>query len=462
MRGKILNNVLSSINNVHFIGIGGSGMIGLVQVLHQLNIKISGSDLNESDPVRLAQSLGIKVPLEQHAGNIKNPDLIIYTSAILKNNPELIQALKINKPIMERSDLLGKITNCFSQCICISGTHGKTTTTAMITEILKHAKIDPSAIIGGNLKSINGYGTIGKNDLLVCEACEFNNHFLKLFPTHSVILNIDKDHMEFFKTVDNLKNSFKKFCDKTTQCIVYFGDDTNIKEIIKILNTQNKKLISFGLNSENDFSAENIKQTHSGCFKFNLKFKGKLIDQSFELQIPVQHNVLNALAAIAMCYTFKINFQQIAEGLNIFKGVKRRFELIGKINGITVVDDYAHHPSEIMATLKAAKNFGFKNIWAIHQPFTYSRTQMFLNLFADALKLADKVILTKILGSREKNLTGIKSEHLAEKIPNSKVFQTQKEAASYVLEHAKPGDLVLTLGCGDIYKCARMIVFGKF
>ena len=464
MKNKILNNVLNNFKNIYFIGIGGSGMIGLVQILKQLNLNISGSDINESDPLNLAKSLGVDITLNQTSQNIqnKNPDLIIYTSAILENNAELIQAKQSQKPIMERSELLGKITKCFSNCICVSGTHGKTTTTAMITEILNRCHLNPSAIIGGNLKSINGYGKIGNKNILICEACEFNNHFLKLSPTHCVILNIDRDHMEFFKTVKNLKNSFKQFCNNTKNCIVYYGDDENTTSVIKAANNFNKTCISFGFGENNTFKAENLIKLKPTQTQFNVRFQGHKLNQIFELNIPGKHNIINALAAISMCHNLGINFNQIADGLKYFKGVKRRFEIVGQVNGITVVDDYAHHPKEIMATLKTAKNFGFNKIWAIHQPFTYSRTHMLLNAFAEALKIADEVILTEILGSREENITGIKSKHLADKIAGSKVFQTQKEAADYVLQHAKPGDLVITMGCGDIYKCARIIVFGKY
>lgn len=462
MKNKILKKVLNNVHNAHFIGIGGSGMIGLVQILKQLNLNISGSDVNESDPIKLATSLNIPITLTQSKQNIKHPDLIVYTSALLENNEELLQAKQTNIPLMERSELLGKITNCFSKCVCVSGTHGKTTTTALITEILKNAKIDLSAVIGGNLKSIHGYGVLGNDDIIVVEACEFKNHFLKLFPTHSIILNIDQDHMDFFKTPENLKNSFKQFCNQTTNCVMYFGDDTNIQNVISSSNSTGKNFISFGFNNNNTFKAENVTQKSPSHFTFNIKFKQKPIKQIFELNIPGSHNIINALAAIATCHELGLDFQQIAEGLKNFQGVKRRFEVIGKINGITIVDDYAHHPNEIMATLKAAKNFGFKKIWAVHQPFTYSRTKLFLNEFANALKLADNVVLTKILGSRETNTSKIKSENLAEKIAGSKVFQTQEEAAKYVLKNANDGDLVITMGCGDIYKCARMMAFGKF
>ncbi len=465
MQNKLLSSeLLSGTQNIHFIGIGGSGMIGLVQILNQLGLKITGSDVNDSDPIHLAKSIGIEIALKQIPQNIKNPDLIIYTSAILQNNPELLKAKNSKIRLVERNDLLGSLSGQFENCVCISGTHGKTTTTGMVIEILKQKGIDLSALIGGNLKSIGGYGRIGHDDIFVCEACEFENHFLKLRPSHSIVLNIDYDHMEFFKTIENLKNSFKQFCDITTKCIIFCGDDENVKSAInpKALQEKNKTAISFGISKNNNFFAKNIKQISPNCIKFNLVHNNKEIDQPFQIFVPGKHNILNALAAIALSHSFKISFAEIAAGLKKFRGVKRRFEIIGKINGITVVDDYAHHPNEITATLKAAKNFGYGNIWAIHQPFTYSRTQMFLNAFAQALQIADHVILTPILGSREKNLTGITSQHLAEKIKGCVCLPTQQEAAEFVIKNAKPGDLAITLGCGDIYKCAKIMVFGKY
>ncbi len=459
---KLIKNFLPNEQKVHFIGIGGSGMIGLVEIVNQLGVKITGSDVNESDPVKLAQSLGIDVSLNQVAQNINDPDLIVYTSAVLANNPELLKAQTSKIPLVERSELLGALTNCFSRCVNVSGTHGKTTTTSMVVEILKHSGIDLSFIIGGKLKSANCYGKLGADDLIVCEACEFANHFLKLKSTHSVILNIEPDHMEFFKTLDNLKNSFIQFCNQTSNCVVYCGDDEVILDVVKRSNLQDKQSFSFGFKSNNDFIATNIEQLEANHFKFNIKCFNKPVDEVFEFFAAGEHNVLNALAAIAVCFSFGINFKTIAEGLRKFKGVKRRFDFIGKVKGITVVDDYAHHPSEIMATLKAAKNFGFRKIWAIHQPFTYSRTRMFLDSFAEALEIADRVVLTKILGSREENIYQIKSEHLAKKIKGSVVCQTQEEAAKFVLDNACPGDLAITLGCGDIYKCAQIMVNGYY
>lgn len=459
---KFLNNFLRGVQNVHFIGIGGSGMISLVQILHQLGLKITGSDVNESDPLRLARSLGIEIATEQVAQNIKNPDLIIYTAAILKNNPELLQAKNSKIPLLERNDVLGQFTSCFDRSVCVSGTHGKTTTTGMIIEILNSSGINLSAAIGGNLKSIGGYGKLGTDDVVVCEACEFANHFLKLQSTHSVILNIEPDHMEFFKTINNVKKSFQEFCEKTTQCLVYYGDSANVLSVVENAQLKKQKKLSFGFGENNDFVANNIEQIAANRFKFGLSCFKKPVDETFEICIPGRHNLLNALAAIAVCHNMGLSFFDISQGLKKFKGVKRRFEFIGEVNGITVVDDYAHHPSEVMATLKAAKSFGFRKIWAIHQPFTYSRTQMFLDSFAEALKIADRVVLTEILGSREENLTGIKSEDLAEKIEGCCCFKTQEEAADFVLKNAQPGDLAITLGCGDIYKCANIMVFGKY
>jgi UDP-N-acetylmuramate--alanine ligase len=457
----VLKDILKKTKKVHFIGIGGAGMFPIVQILIQKGYSVTGSDSNESDIVRSEKKLGIKVFMSQKEENIKNikPDLIIYTAAILKDNEELLAAKRSNIPTIERNDFLAYFTKKHKNCICVAGTHGKTTTTSMIVQVLTKSKKSPSAVVGGYLDCINGYGKADSEDLLVCEACEFEDHFLKLFAQTAVILNIDNDHLEYFKNIDNIKKSFKKFCEKTKNTVIYNGDDINTKDCV--LNLK-KESISFGFSKENCFYAENLVLKDGLHYSFDVFKKGELILKDVELFVPGRHNVLNALACIVVCLKNGVNKTDIKQGLKQFKGAGRRFEVVGKINGITVMDDYAHHPKEIYVTLLALKKFSYKKIWVIHQPFTFSRTAMLKEDFKKALSLADRVIITDILGSREKNDMNISSKVLVDIMPGSIYCPTQEEAADYILKHAEKGDVVITMGCGDIYKCGKMILYGRY
>ncbi len=454
-----MQDILSGVKKIHFIGIGGSGMFPIVQILKQKGYIISGSDNNESDIVRMERELGIKVYMEQKKENIEEKDLIIYTAAILKDNEELIAAKKSNVRAIERNDFLAYFTEQYSNTICVCGTHGKTTTTSLLTQIFMEGKKDPTAIIGGKLDSIKGYSRLGKTPNLICEACEFEDHFLKLFPNTAVVLNIDNDHLEYFKNIENLKMSFNAFCEKTTDLIVYNGDDENTKDALKNLD---KKKISFGLTKENDYFATNLVIEKKGKMKFSVCKGHELILKDVEINIPGKHNVLNALASIVVSLENNIEKKHILKAIKKFKGAGRRFEFVGVVNGITVLDDYAHHPSEISATLKALKSCGFQKIWVVHQPFTFSRTAMLKEEFKDALSLADEVIVTDILGSREKNTYGISSKDLVDELERGIYIKTQEEAKDFCLKNAKKGDVVITMGCGDIYKCAKMMVYGKY
>lgn len=452
-------HLLEGKKHIHFIGIGGSGMFPLAQILHTEGYYLTGSDNNESDILKMVRALGIPVTMGQRAENIQGADLIVHSAAIMEDNPELIAARKSGVPTIERSVLLGLITQRYSDCICVSGTHGKTTTTSMLTQILLDADMDPSAVIGGKLKSINSYGRCGKSQIMTCEACEFVDTFLHLSPDVAVVLNIDCDHMDYFKTMENLKNSFEKFCRKATKCVIYNGDDANTREVVARL--EGKRTISFGISPENDYYPANIRHVDGLHTEYDLCFQGKTLSH-MEIYVPGDHNIGNSVAACAAALEAGAPVEKLAKGLANFRGAGRRFELLGKVNGITVVDDYAHHPAEVAATLRAAKGLNFKKVWAVHQPFTYSRTKMLLHEFADALSIADRVVLTEIMGSREKNTWNIYSKDLAALIPGCKWFTTQEEVAKYVLENAQEGDLVLTLGCGDIYKAAKIMLNGHY
>lgn len=445
---------LDKVKRIHFIGIGGSGMCPLAEILHSKGYILSGSDNNETDTLKRIRNLGIDVKMGQCAENIEGAEMIVYTAAIMADNPELIAAKNSGIPTFERSKLLGAVSRKFGNCIGISGTHGKTTTTSMLTQVLINAGASPSAVIGGKLPMTGTNGITGESDLFVCEACEFSNTFLELSPSCSVILNIDEDHMDFFKTMENLKNSFYEFADMA-DTVIYNGDDENTVKVVNRLTGKN--LISFGVKKSNDWYADDIKTVNGAYYDFDVYYKGEKQGRA-SLSVPGEHNVLNALACVASAVYSGVDAETAIDLLSGFSGAGRRFEKLAKIGGIEIVDDYAHHPAELKVTLEAAKNMNYNKVIAIFQPFTYSRTAMLLDDFAEVLKIADKVIMTEIMGSREKNTYNIYTKDLADKIPDSEWYGTFEEVAERAEEIAEEGDLIITLGCGDVYKIAKMII----
>jgi UDP-N-acetylmuramate--alanine ligase len=325
----------------------------------------------------------------------------------------------------------------------------------MLTHILIENDFDPSAVIGGRLPLTGTNGRVGESDILVCEACEYKDTFLDLTPDISVILNVDRDHMEYFKTLENLEASFRKFADMSTKCVIYNGDDKNT--IDSVSGVSGKNMITFGKNYDCDFIAKNVEWKDGAFPCYDVYNKGELLGR-IELSVPGEHNVLNSLAAITTAMYLGASFEQCKNSVATFKGAGRRFEYLGSFNGADIVDDYAHHPAEIQVTLSAAKKMNYKRVWAVFQPFTFSRTQMHLKAFADTLSIADKVVLTEIMGSREINTYGITTQDLADEIEGSVWFDTFPKVADYLKENISEGDLVLTLGCGDVYKIAKLIL----
>ena len=450
-----ISKVLETVKTIHFIGIGGSGMCPLAEILHSKGYTLQGSDNNESSIVDRIRKMGIKVMMGQRAENIEGAEMVVYSAAISKENPELKAALESGIPTFQRAELLGEVSRQFTNCIGICGTHGKTTVTSLTVQTMIEAGLDPSAVIGGKLPLTNSYGRVGQTETIVMESCEYQDTFLKMSPDVAVILNIDEDHLEYFKTMDNLILSFTKFAQSATKAIIYNGDDENTLKAIKDI--KGKEMISFGFDSKNDYSAENIEEYKGAFTRFDVMYKGEKLG-SVELSIPGIHNVLNALSAIASAIYSGAKFEDCIKGLQEFKGAGRRFEDLGTYNGIDFVDDYAHHPAELKVTLDAAMKMGYNTVWAVFQPFTYSRTAMHFDEFVDVLKIPDRCVMTEIMGSREVNTYDIYTSQLAEKIPNSVWFNTQEEVADYVVKNAKAGDLVLTMGCGDIYKSAFMMI----
>ncbi len=451
---KDIDTLLKESKKIHFIGIGGAGMCPIAEILLSLGYKLTGSDNNDTETFRRIEREGAKVFLGQKPSNISDDtELVIYTNAILKGNEELEYAKK-NFPCFERAEALGALSRVFSNCIGVCGTHGKTTTSSMITQILMQAGLDPSAVIGGKLPLIDAYGRYGHSQNFVCESCEFNNTFLHMNPDMAVILNIDEDHLDFFKNLDNIKKSFRTFAEKTTKTIIYNGDDKNTIDTLKGI--EGKRLISVGRNAGNEWVAENIDVPGGFHSEYDAYHNGEKVAR-VQISVPGEHNILNSLMAFVAAYESGAKVDKILEGLKAFGGAARRFERLGTYCGVTFADDYAHHPAEIKVTLEAAKKMGFKHVWAVHQPFTYSRTSLLLDDFAKVLQIADRCVISEIMGSREVNTIGIKATDLSKKIPGAIQLDTFEEICDYVCDHAESGDLVITLGCGDVYKVARMM-----
>ncbi len=447
------DNLLDNIKKLHFIGIGGSGMCPLAEILHSEGFELTGSDCNESDTLERVRGYGIPVFMGHRAENITDQELVVYTAAVKEDNPELQEAKRKGIPCLERSIMLGIVTRRYNRSIAVSGTHGKTSTTAMLSQVLIGSGFDPSAIIGGKLPFIGGNSYVGQSDIIVCEACEYVDTFLELTPFISIILNVDADHLDYFKDLDHIKRSFNKFAKQTTGALVINGDDENTIDAVKDVDLPK---ITFGFNNTNDYYAENL-TTVGACSKFDFMSKGEKLCE-IELVVPGKHNTYNALAAAATAAYLGATPREISENLHKFTGVHRRFEILGKPQGITVADDFAHHPTELTATLNAAMNMGFNTVWAVFQPHTFSRTAMLLDDFATALSIPDKAIISEILPVRETNTYNIYNTDLGAKVEGSVCIDTFEDITKYIVQNAKDGDLVLTMGGGNVYMCANMIL----
>lgn len=439
---------------VYFVGIGGSGMFPLACICHSKGIKVSGYDKLESSNTDTLSSMGIKVNYDHNECNIDNDtDLVVYSGAIKHNNEELVYARNKNIETMTRSKFLGVITKDYN-LIAVAGSHGKSTVSSMVTHILIDCKKDPTSIIGAYFNKIEGNGILGKSDIAVCEACEYMDSFLDLNPKIGVILNIDNDHLDYFENIEREKKSFFEFA-KRCKILVINKDDKNSLEISKKLT--DKKVIYFSLSDTADFHAKNIMFDEEANVFFDLMKNGeKVID--IKLKVKGIHNVLDCLAAICVSEIIGLDINDVKKSIEKFRGVNRRFQFVGKQGGISVFDDYAHHPTEIEATLKTAKSMNYKRVIVIFQPHTFSRTFILMNDFAKSLSIADKVILTDILPVREENVYGVKSEDLSAKIPNSEVVGRVEEVPKYIKKIAQKGDMIITMGAGNVYKCSKLIL----
>lgn len=448
-------NPLAGIQRIHFIGIGGSGMSPLAEILHSKGYTLSGSDNNESDNLTRIRSLGIPVSMGQRADNIGDAQLVVYTAAIPSDNPELAAAREQGLPLMERAKLLGWLTRQYPHTVAVAGTHGKTTSTSMLCQILLQAGTDPSIFIGGRLPLLNANGHAGTNDTMVCEACEFQDHYLEMTPAVSILLNVDADHLDYFGDLNGVIRSFANFAARTTGHVIYNADDDNTRAAVADVPAEQR--ISFGLTDGCDWQAKNVHTVHGSYGAYDLWHKGEFLCP-IELGVPGEHNVRNSLAVAAAAHLCGMTPAQIADGIAAFHGAGRRFEFLGTYAGVTVADDYAHHPTEIVATLQAAKKLEHKQVWAIFQPFTFTRTARHLDDFAAALSLADHAVVSDIMGSREVNEWGVHSTQITDRMTSGVYLATFPEIADYVAARVQPGDLVLTMGGGDVYKCARQII----
>lgn len=447
------DKLLNEIKRIHFIGIGGSGMCPIAEIMMSEGFEISGSDMNEGETLDKMKGYGIPVYMGHAAENIKGAQLVVYSAAVKESNPERKAAVEQGIPCIERSVMLGVVCRRYKRSIAVSGTHGKTSTTAMLSQILIGSGFDPSAIIGGKLPFIGGNSYVGQSDIIVCEACEYVDTFLELNPFISIILNIDADHLDYFKNLDNIKKSFNQFAKQTTGLLVINGDDQNTLDAVKDVDTSK---ITFGFGENCDYRAVNISADKGVHEQYDLLYKGEKIT-SIKLIVPGRHNIYNSLAAAATAHYLGATPNEISENLHKFGGVHRRFEILGTPCGITVADDFAHHPTELTATLEAAMQMGFNKVWAVFQPHTFSRTAMLLDDFAEALKIPDVAIVSEILPVRETNTYNIYATDLTAKIPGSVYRKTFEEITDYVCSNAKEGDLILTMGGGNVYMCANMI-----
>ena len=449
-------SVLDRIKRLHFVGIGGSGMCPIAEILLHKGYRITGSDINESDTLeRIRKTYGDIVSMGHRAENIGDAEALVYTAAVKADNPELVAAKERGIPCFERSEMLGMLAARYKKAIAVSGTHGKTTTTAMITQILMDSGRDPSAVIGGKLTAIGSNARIGSSDTVVLEACEYVDSFLQIEPHTAVILNIDADHLDYFKTIDNIIKSFHTFALQTSNLIVACGDDENTKKALEGI--EGRKIITFGFNEENNYRAEKLVHLSGARARFTLCKDGCELCE-IELRVPGRHNVLNALAAAAVADQHGVSPEEISLALGHFGGVHRRFEILGHFNGITVADDFAHHPTELEATLTSAMQMGYRKVFALFQPHTFSRTAMLLDDFARVLSIPDQAVISEILPVRETNTYGIHARDLSSRIPGGIYLKTFEEIADYAIENAREGDLILTIGGGDVYKCANLIV----
>ena len=447
--------------NIHMIGIGGISMSGIAEILVNWGFKVSGSDRTDSEILHTLQNAGIKIHIGHDAKNVEGSDCVVFTAAISKDNPELVHAKELGIPVIERSDFLGELTRCYQNTIAISGTHGKTTTTSLVSLCFVEAQKDPSIQVGAIIKELNGNYKVGNSENFIIEACEYVESFLKFSPRSEIILNIDNDHLDYYKNMENVKKAFIKYVKLLPEDghLIINADDANCLDLPIYSKAH---AIKYGIENEDvDFSAQNIVFSQDGFPEFDVYKFGDFYSH-FKLSIPGRHNVLNALSCIALCDAYGIDKSCMQSAFEKFTGADRRFEFKGIVNGAKVYDDYGHHPTEVAATAKALNNKKFNKSWVVFQPHTYSRTFNLLDDFAHALLSFDNIIVTDIYAARENNTYNISSKDLADAIiklgKDAKYIPSLDDCASYLKENVKENDIVLTLGAGTVTNIGPMIV----
>ena len=455
-------DILKKYKNIHMIGIGGVSMSGIAAILHHWGFTITGSDTCCSESVQSLLEKGIKVSIGHDLSDIAASDVVVYSAAIKQDDPEMLEAKRLHIPTIERAYFLGELTRCYQDTICISGTHGKTTTTSMVSLCFLEALEDPSIQVGAFLKQLGGNYKVGNSEHFIIEACEYVESFLKFSPKAEIILNIDNDHLDYFKTFENIKKAFIKYVKllPSNGLLVINGDDSNCLELPSYTDA---KVITYGItNKHTNFFAVNIVFDKDGFAEFDVYHNDSFYER-IKLSVPGMHNVLNALACIAVCDAYGIDKTPIKSALSKFTGAHRRFEFKGSINGkVSVYDDYGHHPTEIVATAKSLMNKKYHKSWVVFQPHTYSRTKNLLDDFAKALLNFDHIIVLDVYAAREKNTYGISSKDLVNKIislgKNASYIPDFDECVSYIKEHVEDDDIVMTLGAGTVTEIGSMLV----
>lgn len=451
-------NLTEDINKkVHFIGIGGISMSGLAEILLNKGYKVSGSDRNSSSIIEKLEKNGAKICIGHNADNVIGADIVVYTAAIAQDNPEILKAKELNIPLMDRAEFLGSIMKGHKFNVAVSGTHGKTTTTSMLSNIALAADTDPTILVGGELDAINGNVRCGNSQYFITEACEYKASFLKFYPFVGIILNIEADHLDYYRDINHIEETFDKFAHLIPEdgYLVTCAEDERAMRIASHIGCN---VITYGI-SQGDVTARYISYDTKGCGSFDVYKEDSFLFKA-KLNVPGRHNILNALASICAALSLNIDKEYIVEGLNMFRGAHRRFEIKGVKDGVTVVDDYAHHPTEIKAALSAAKNYPHKKIYCVFQPHTYSRTKTLFDGFTKAFFDADELILADIYAAREKDTHEISSNMLGDKIRELGVccenFHSFENIAAYLKTKLGSGDLLITVGAGDVYKVGEI------
>lgn len=453
---------ISKYKRIHCLGIGGIGLSAVAEILNNAGYIVTGTDMKKSEVTEHLESIGIKVYYKHAPENVEGVDLIVYSVAVADDNPEMVRARELGIPEITRAQMLGAIMEHFQESVAICGTHGKTTTTSMISLILRNADYKPTILVGGNVPEIDGNVEIGEHKYFVTEACEYMDSFLNLRPSIGVLLNIDSDHLDYFKDIDHIKASFRQFVTQIPEdgTVVAYGENPFVKEVLRGV----KNTITYGYSEGNKYYAENISFDESGYPEYDICSNGETLCH-IHLGVPGEHNVLNSMAAYATCHFLGVSDEVICDTLMNFHGPHRRFDFIGVTdNGVKVIDDYAHHPTEIKATLKAARNVKHNKLWCIFQPHTYTRTKALFDQFEDAFTDVDTLIVTDIYAAREKDVYGVSSYKLVqamkEKHPEMDInyIQDFPDIARFITRHAGKDDIVITMGAGDVYKVGKIIL----